>query len=251
MNNLEIQVVEGKLVTDSRVVAKMVDKEHKHLMRDIRNYVEILGKSNFGLSDFFIEHSYKSAQNKDLSCYLLTKKGCNMVANKLTGEKGILFTATYVTRFEEMEGQLKSQVALHSYMIEDPVKRAEKWIEEYKEKELLMLKVEEQQPLVTFAEKCIKTNDSILIREMSKIITEQGIVNIGEKKLYQKLREWGLILKGKTEPSQRAMNSGYFEVTQRVIKTPYGERLESTTKVLPKGQVYIVERLDKEVNQAN
>ena len=30
-----------------------------------------------------------------------------MVANKLTGEKGVIFTAKYVNRFEEMEKQIK------------------------------------------------------------------------------------------------------------------------------------------------
>ncbi|MCX8167304.1 MAG: Rha family transcriptional regulator, partial [Candidatus Micrarchaeota archaeon] len=47
---------------------------------------------------------------KERPCYLLTKKGCDMVANKMTGEKGVLFTAKYVTKFEEMEKQLKNQV---------------------------------------------------------------------------------------------------------------------------------------------
>jgi len=42
-----------------------------------------------------------------LPCYLITKKGCDMVANKMTGEKGVLFTATYVTKFDEMEKQIK------------------------------------------------------------------------------------------------------------------------------------------------
>ncbi len=32
-----------------------------------------------------------------------------MVANKMTGEKGIIFTAIYVTKFEEMERELKEQ----------------------------------------------------------------------------------------------------------------------------------------------
>lgn len=92
---------------DSREVAEMVGKEHKHLMRDIRNYVEVLGKSNIGHSDFFISSTYTNSQNKEQPCYLLTRKGCNMVANKMTGEKGIIFTAKYVTRFEEMENYIK------------------------------------------------------------------------------------------------------------------------------------------------
>jgi len=105
MKQLQIISFEGQLVTESRQVAEMTGKNHAHLMRDIQGYVGILGKSNFGLADFFIEHEYQDAQGKSRPCYLLTKKGCEMVGNKMTGEKGILFTATYVSRFNEMEQQ--------------------------------------------------------------------------------------------------------------------------------------------------
>jgi Rha family phage regulatory protein len=105
----QLQVVEqyGRLLTDSREVAEMIDKEHKHLLRDIRSYIEILGKSKFGLADFFIESFYNDSQGKPRPHFYITKKGCDMVANKLTGEKGVLFTATYVNQFEQMEKKLK------------------------------------------------------------------------------------------------------------------------------------------------
>lgn len=103
MNQLNIISVNGQLVTDSREVAEMTEKNHSHLMRDIKGYIEILTQSNFGFSDFFIESSYKDSTGRKLPRYLITKKGCDMVANKMTGEKGVLFTAEYVTRFQEME----------------------------------------------------------------------------------------------------------------------------------------------------
>lgn len=65
-------------------------------MRDISGYAQILcnsTESNFGLSDFFIPNTYQDSTGRMLPCYLLTKKGCDMVANKMTGEKGVLFTA--------------------------------------------------------------------------------------------------------------------------------------------------------------
>lgn len=106
MKDLQIIQHDNQLVADSRQVAEMIEKEHKHLMRDIQGYMDILGKSKIGLSEFFIESTYVSSQNKELPCYLLTRKGCDMVANKMTGEKGILFTANYIEKFYEMEQQL-------------------------------------------------------------------------------------------------------------------------------------------------
>mgnify|MGYP004658077805 CR=1 FL=1 len=98
----------GVDVIDSRSVAEAIGKDHRHLIRDIRNYAEIIENStepNFGLSDFFIPHTYTDSTGRTLPCYLLTKKGCDMVANKMTGEKGVLFTAAYVTAFEKMRQQ--------------------------------------------------------------------------------------------------------------------------------------------------
>lgn len=95
---------------DSREVAEMVDMEHKNLLSKIRKYIEILDGSKLRSQDFFVPRTYINSQNKEQPCYLLTKKGCEMVANKLTGEKGVIFTAKYVNRFEEMEKHIKQQI---------------------------------------------------------------------------------------------------------------------------------------------
>ena len=107
---------------DSREVAEMVEKQHKNLLRDINEYIkemEGLGKLKNELSskapritplDFFIPSTYISDQGKKLPCYLITKKGCEFVANKLKGEKGTKFTALYVTRFTLMEEREKAAI---------------------------------------------------------------------------------------------------------------------------------------------
>ena len=88
---------------DSREVAEMVGKEHKNLMRDVRFYVEELGQLKIEPSDFFKESTYQNSQNKTMPCYDITKKGCEFIAHKLTGQKGTEFTARYINRFHEME----------------------------------------------------------------------------------------------------------------------------------------------------
>lgn len=117
MKDLQVIEFHGYKGIDSRQVAELTGKEHFHLVRDIKGYIEILGQSNFGLTDFFIESTYVSAQNKTLPCYILTRKGCDMIANKMTGEKGVLFTATYVTKFEEMEKQINKPTCLEDVLI--------------------------------------------------------------------------------------------------------------------------------------
>ena len=93
---------------DSREVAEMVGIQHKDLLKKVRNYQQILESAKLLPQDFFIPSTYKvENNNKTYECYLLTKKGCEMVANKLTGEKGVIFTAKYVNRFAEMEQKIK------------------------------------------------------------------------------------------------------------------------------------------------
>lgn len=108
MNELSIIHKNGVDVIDSREVAAMVEKPHSDLMKSIRNYADTLNAGDFSSVDFFIPHTYTDSKGEQRPCYLLTKKGCDMVANKMTGEKGVLFTAAYVTAFEKMREAVTS-----------------------------------------------------------------------------------------------------------------------------------------------
>jgi len=105
-NELNVIEMEGKHVVDSREVAEMTGKKHNSLLRDIRKYIGYMG-TKLDSSLFFVESEYEDAYGRKKSCYLITRRGCDMVANKLTGEKGVIFTATYVNKFEEMKEENK------------------------------------------------------------------------------------------------------------------------------------------------
>ena len=98
--------LEQKTIT-SVEVADMVGKEHKELLRDIRRYAKQFNESNIALVDFFEESSYKDGKGESRPCYLVTKKGCEFIAHKLTGVKGTEFTAKYINRFHELEDAIK------------------------------------------------------------------------------------------------------------------------------------------------
>jgi len=110
-NKLSVFQQGNQLYTDSRQVARMIGKRHDHLIRDIDGYFEVLSNNpKLGTSKFFIASTYKQAGNgKENPCYLITKKGCEFIANKLTGKKGILFTAAYVDAFHYMEDKLSGK----------------------------------------------------------------------------------------------------------------------------------------------
>ena len=110
MNELQLINKCGVFYADSRQVAEMISKDHAMLMRDIRKYVNVLTNANLQALDFFVKATYTDSKGETRPCYLLSRKGCDMVANKMTGDKGILFTAEYVTRFDEMEQAMKNNM---------------------------------------------------------------------------------------------------------------------------------------------
>lgn len=117
-------------VIDSRDVAKMVGKTHAHLVRDIDRYINDLDQNPKLDSDqFFIESSYQAGTGKNYKCYLLTKQGCEFIANKLTGRKGTIFTATYVSLFNEYEAEHNGKaVAIDSGLEHEKLAYKREWL---------------------------------------------------------------------------------------------------------------------------
>lgn len=124
MQDIQLLNFEGQEVIDSRDVATMIGKRHTDLLRSIDNYANdiiepdaklrsaINNSNSVKLNDFFIKSTYKDKNNQIRPCYLLTKLGCEFVANKMTGKKGNQFTAKYVTLFNQMKKQVNNPMEL-------------------------------------------------------------------------------------------------------------------------------------------
>lgn len=108
-SSLRVTLVRSVPVVDSRDVAAMIEKPHKVLMRSIRQYIQYLSRNKIAPAEFFIAAEYIDEQGKKRPRFDCTRKGCDMIANKQTGERGTLFTAAYVTRFHEMDELLREK----------------------------------------------------------------------------------------------------------------------------------------------
>jgi len=96
---------------DSRKIAEITGKRHGKIIRVIEKCIKTLIKSKIyspNISAFFIENSYKTAENDDEIYYLLTKNGCEIISSKLAGNSGILFRAAYISSFSGTEQQAKT-----------------------------------------------------------------------------------------------------------------------------------------------
>lgn len=240
MTQLQLINEHGKFYADSRQVAEMIGKRHADLMRSIDGYIKILANAKLRSLDFFDTSSYLDNQGKLRPCYKISRKGCDMVANKLTGAKGILFTAEYVTRFEEMEKQLQTQQLLPNF--NDPVASARAWADAMEAKQKALLELKEAQPKIEFAEAIQASNESISVSTFAKILKQNGI-DTGERRLYEYLRNHGYLCSSTKQhnlPRQLYMEKGYFEVDTKVFKTPWTTKYTHIPKITPKGQEYFL-----------
>lgn len=106
--------------------------------------------------------------------------------------------------------------------------------------------IEQQKPKVLFASAVEASDTSILIGQLAKVITQNGL-RIGQNNLFKWLRDHHYLGKKGAhynEPTQYAVERGWFEVVERTVQKPDGSvRITRTTKVTGKGQIYFINKL--------
>lgn len=134
MNQLE------KTIT-SLEVAEMVGRRHDQVLRDISKIKEHLTDHKSVASELFIDSTYEDSTGRELPCYRLTKKGCELFSTRMTGAKGTQFALAYIERFNEMEEHIKEQALQIPQSPEDALRLMFQYQENTSEK---VVKVEER-----------------------------------------------------------------------------------------------------------
>lgn len=110
MNDVKVA---SPIVLTTLEIADMMEMKHWQILRKLdgtkktKGIIQILGDNKIVVSDYFIKSTYRDESGKENPCYDVTRMGCEFLANKFTGEKGVIFTALYVKRFHEMEDAIK------------------------------------------------------------------------------------------------------------------------------------------------
>lgn len=103
-------------------------------------------------------------------------------------------------------------------------------------------RIEEMRPKEVFADAVSASTTSILVRDLAKLIKQNG-VDMGEKRLYGWMRKNGYIIKNGTQPTQRSMELGLFEIIERSVqRSDMPPIVKQTTKVTGKGQQYFINK---------
>jgi Rha family phage regulatory protein len=169
MSNL-VFIENDRVVTDSLMVVEVFEKEHKNVLKDIRE----LGCSTEFRRLNFEQSSYRNSQNKEMPKFFITQDGFTLLAMGYTGKKAMEFKEKYIAVFFRMKEEL-SNLVQPSYMIIDPVKRAEKWIEEQREKQQLLIQntqkdqiIGELRPKADYVDTVLKNKGLVTMTQIAK-----------------------------------------------------------------------------------
>ena len=252
MNNIkmfeghEVEVFElnGRVLFNSKHVGKCLDLSESA----VRNYLAQMNQKQA----IIVKNS--DVRDKDI-------RKLNNAGEKFLTESGV-YKLVFKSRKPSAErfsdwvtDEVLPSIRKHgAYMTQETLKKAltspdfliqlaTKLKEEQKARKQAEFKLEEQEPLVAFANKVSDSSNLIDMGKLAKLLNDEHI-KIGRNKFFQWLREQKILMKNNI-PYQRYIDSGYFQIKESTFKTPYGEKTAQTTYVTGKGQIYITEKLRK------
>ena len=234
----------GTPVTDSVKVARVFEKQHKNVMKSIRN---ILGSAqNLANQKWFAETTYMDAQGKRQPMFLMNRDGFSLLTMSLTGEKAMAFKVAFIEQFNRMEQAIK-ELAPATPAIPQTFAQALRLAAEQAETiEAQQKQLEAQAPKVAFATAIINSPSSCGIDELAKLLKQNGI-DMGEIRLFQWLREKGYLCNlgtARNQPTQKALEMGLFELKPQTWTNPKTDEVMTTTRtmVTGKGKEYFINK---------
>lgn len=266
MNELINVSGNGDKTISTLEIAEMMEMNHYKVLEKLkgtkdgktRGIIPILTAHDFVVSDYFIEAVYKDGSGKENKCYEVTRLGCDFLANKFTGEKGILFTAKYVKRFAEMEEiifsneQLKSKLLLSIYDGGQNAVLACKQLSDLEVKEAtapLIAENNELKPKAAFHDAIQVSENCISFGEFSAALQNNKksmFVKLGRNTLMKWCRSRGYLCASydlKNKPSQQMLSSGYMEYEEKTNERNGKVYITYKPLLTGKGQIWLTKKL--------
>lgn len=214
----------------TREIAELTGKEHKNVLRDVRNLIERGAIDRLSFEPI----SYKDRYGREQEAYELNFKATMTL---ITGYDAPL-RSKVIDRWYDLETgsaapalETPEQIMAKAILIaQDTIARQRAQIDEYRPKAL-------------FADAVSTSQTCILVGELAKLLKQNGI-ETGQQRLFEDLRQGGWLIKTGSDrnmPTQKSMERGLFEIKERTVNSPDGTvRITKTPKVTGKGQVFFV-----------
>lgn len=233
MNDVTVKLVDNQILVSSKQVARDFEKDHKHVLESIRNFVA----ENSAAKMMFHESEYMS-RGRNYPMYLMNRDGFSLLAMGFTGKDALDWKVKYITAFNKMEEKLNNP----EFIMHRALELSKNKINQ------LMIENEELKPKALFADTVSASINSISIGDLATLISQSGI-NIGQNKLFEWLRLNGYLIKGGrryNHPTKVSRDLGVLELDESTITNKHGTKTVYVTKVTGKGQTYFVSKFTDE-----
>ncbi|MDA2638790.1 ORF6C domain-containing protein [Bacillus cereus] len=97
----------GKVVTDSLMIAEMFEKTHDNVLKDIRKQIEY-GGPEFSLVNFY-ESNYKNERGRKYLKYNLTEEAFTLVAMSYNTKEAVQMKIKFIEEFKRMKQHIQNQ----------------------------------------------------------------------------------------------------------------------------------------------
>lgn len=244
----------NSIYTTSLDIAEKFGKDHRNILRDINALVT----QNPSVTTMFHLTTYTNSRNREYPMYKMNRDGFSLLVMGFTGNDATAWKLKYINAFNRMEQIIRNELNnLKKQMTQMPQRGTKEFLAlalldaqqviEEQERKLI-----DAQPAIVFHQAVAVTEDTILIREFAKLLTQalrkEGYnVSIGEKKMFEWLRENDYIIKQKSNsfnmPTQKSVDMNLFMIKETTIQGDHGPRLNKTSKMTGKGQQYFIDKI--------
>ena len=212
MDNLvsvNVRIEKDRMITDSRNVSDVFNKQHRHVLESIRN----LEKDVPNFRQMFFESTMPDSYGREQKVYFMDRDGFTLLAMGFTGSEAMKW---YIEAFNSLEKAWNTP----EQVMARALKLADKTISGLKTQLL------EMKPKADFFDAVADSKTAISMNEVAKVLNIKGY---GRNNLFEFLRE-NKVLDRWNVPYQKYVDNGWF----RVIEQHYQKNGEPivTTKTL-------------------
>ena len=233
LKNVVYKTDKGTPVTDSLKVAQVIGRQHKNVIRSIRDIM--MSANLLANRQTFCESTYYDSQGKQQPIFLMTKEGFCALVMRWNGEKANQFKMAFIEMLSKIEKafqQVKPQHPAIPQTFAEALRLAAEQAEEIERKQK---QIEANAPKVQYFDKCIERNGATNFRDTAKLLGYQ------QNAFINYLLMSGYIYrdnKHRLRPYAEYVDKGYFEVKEYASESSNGVQ----TLITAKGREYFSQR---------
>lgn len=235
----DVHKIEVKIINQS--IKRLIDK--KRLIKNT-DYIDLLSDDNFKVtaSDLGLITS-----NGQKNAFILSERGYSKLIKYMDDDKSWEVMDQFIDEYFEMRKTIREVInaedlALLRICKSNSPEETALAVKEYRcvITQPLVKALEEQKPLVDFANKVSTANNSIDMGEMAKLLHEKNNINIGRNRLFEILRNKKILMSNNI-PYQTYIERNWFKLIETTKETQYGTKVFTKVLVTGSGQLKIAD----------